>query len=215
MSEKQFMSVTRALALLKQTDERIQRAISDKFIDVSVGKGNNRRVQRGGSDTVEVVEKNIQSSIDSVRDLMSRRAVIKAAIVASNAQTRLTIGGKYVTVAEAIEMKRSVELKRQLVSVMKTQYLQANNLVASLNVKVEASIDAIINTMMASDKSAKVDPSVLVAIGEPQRNQSEAGLIDPANLSTFIKNLEDEISEIDTELDFLLSEINAKTEILV
>jgi hypothetical protein len=215
MSEKQLISVTRALALMKQTDERIQRAMSDKFIDVSVGKGKNRRVQRGGSDTVEVVEKSIQSAIDSVRDLLSRRASIKAAIVASNARTRLTIGGEYVTVAEAIEMKRSVEFKRQLVNTMKSQYLQANNVVAGLNVKVEASIDAIIGTMMASDKSTKVDPSVLAAIGEPQRNQSEAALIDPANLSTFIKKLEDEISEIDTELDFLLSEINAKTEILV
>lgn len=215
MSEKQLISVTRALALLKQTDERIQRAMSDKFIDVSVGKGKNRRVQRGGSDTVDVVEKNIQSSIDSVRDLLSRRAAIKAAIVASNARTHLTVADEYVTVAEAIEMKRSVEFKRQLVNTMKTQYLQANNVVAALNVKVEASIDAIINTMMASDKSAKVDPSVLAAIGEPQRNQSEAALIDPANLSAFIKKLEDEISEIDTELDFLLSEINAKTEILV
>jgi len=215
MSEKQLISVTRALALLKQTDERIQRAMSDKFIDVSVGKGKNRRVQRGGSDTVDVVEKNIQSAIDSVRDLLSRRAAIKAAIVASNAKTGLTVAGEYVTVAEAIEMKRSVEFKRQLVNAMKTQYLQANNTVATLNVKVEASIDAIINTMMASDKSTKVDPSVLAAIGEPQRNQSEAALIDPANLSTFIKKLEDEISEIDTELDFLLSEINAKTHILV
>lgn len=214
MSEKQLVSVTRALALLKQTDERIQRAMQDKFVDVSIGKGTNRKAQRG-SDSIEVVEKNIQASVDSVRDLLERRAVIKAAIVGSNAKESMFVCGKYVTVAEAIEMKRSVEYKRQLLAVMKQQLLQSTNQVTTLNQQMEAQIDTLAATMLTSDKSTKIDPAVLAAIGEPQRNQKQASLIDPTNLSTFIKKLEDEVSEIDTELDFSLSEINAKTQILV
>lgn len=214
MSEKQLISVTRALALLKQTDERIQRATAETFVGVSVGKGANRKVQRG-NDTVEIVEKNIQSSIDSVLDLLKRRAVIKAALVSSNAYTHITIGGESVTVAEAIEMKRSVEYKRSLVTTMKSQFLSATNTVATLNNQMEQKIDELASSMLTSDKSTKIDPAVLAAIGAPQRAQKEASLIDPAGIADFIKKLEDEISEIDTELDFTLSEVNAKTNILV
>lgn len=55
--------------------------------------------------------------------------------------------------------------------------------------------------------------SMFEAIAKPQREQKEASLIDPIKINDLIKSLEEEISLVETELDFTLSESNAKTEI--
>jgi hypothetical protein len=52
-------------------------------------------------------------------------------------------------------------------------------------------------------------------VAKPQRNLKEAALLDPMKIADKIKALEDEISLIKTELDYALSEVNAKTEIEV
>ena len=52
-------------------------------------------------------------------------------------------------------------------------------------------------------------------VAEPQRKQKEAALLDPCKIDQKIKVLQDEIQTIKSELDFILAESNAKTEIEV
>ena len=208
------MSVTRALAELKRTDEQIQRAQSGKsFVAVTVGKDNRQKVLNASA-PVATVKSDIQSAFDTIQALYEKRAKLKAALVQSNAVTKVNIAGAEVTVAEAIEMKRSIQSKRDFVQVLKAQLTNANAVVAKTNATMEAQIDAHIATIYGNDKG-KAEAAMVDAIAKPQRDQKEAALLDPMNIAKVIEQLENEISLVDTELDFTLSEVNAKTEISI
>lgn len=209
------MTVTRALAELKRLDDRIARAISDGvFVNVAVGKEANQKVNGASGVSVDQAKSQIQSSFDTLDSLFKARSAIKAAVVKSNATTTVKLGNVEVTVAEAIELKRSIENKRTLLNVLRRAQTMAQNTVATLNAKLEQDIDSNLKTIYGSEKS-KVDSGSFDLIAKPQKALKEASLIDPVDIVAKIKALEEEISLVDTELDFTLSEINAKTEIEV
>jgi hypothetical protein len=112
------MSCTRALAELKRFDDRINREIGDNvFVGVTVGRGNLQKMLMGAG-SVEQQSRTIQGSFDTVQSLIEQRQKIKAALVVSNSVATITLGGKTMTVAEAIEMKKSVAYKQQFVRVL-------------------------------------------------------------------------------------------------
>ena len=209
------MSVTRALAELKRLDDRLDRMATDQsiFVSVAVGQGDKQKVL-GVSDTVQNVVSQIQSNRDRVNSMIEMRAKIKSAVVASNAATKVKLGAREMTVAEAIELKKSIDVKRKMLSTYRRQVSQANALVAKQNATLDAQIETNLATIYGNDKG-KVDASMFEAIAKPQREQKLASLIDPIKINDLIKSLDEEISLVDTELDFTLSEINAKTEIEV
>ena len=213
--EMNKMSVTRALAELKRLDDRLNRMSTDQsiFVSVAVGQGDKQKVL-GVSDTVQNVVSQIQSNRDRVNSMIEQRAKIKAAVVASNAATKVKLGSREMTVAEAIELKKSIDVKRNMLSTYRRQVIQANALVAKQNAALEAQIETNLATIYGNEKG-KVDASMFEAIAKPQREQKEASLIDPIKINDLIKSLEEDISLVETELDFSLSEINAKTEIEV
>lgn len=211
--EMNKMSVTRALAELKRLDDRLNRMATDQsiFVSVAVGQGDKQKVL-GVSDTVQNVVSQIQSNRDRVNSMIELRAKIKSAVVASNASTKVTLGAREMTVAEAIELKKSIDVKRNMLNTYRRQVIQANALVAKQNAALEAQIETNLATIYGNEKG-KVDASMFEAIAKPQREQKEASLIDPIKINDLIKSLEEEISLVETELDFTLSESNAKTEI--
>lgn len=207
------MSVTRALAELKRLDDRLNRMTTDQliFVSVAVGQGDKQKVL-GVSDTVQNVVSQIQSNRDRVNSMIEQRAKIKAAVVASNAATKVKLGSREMTVAEAIELKKSIDAQRNILATCRRQVIRANALVAQQNAALEAQIETNLATIYGNEKG-KVDASMFEAIAKPQREQKEASLIDPIKINDLIKSLEEEISLVETELDFTLSEQNAKTEI--
>lgn len=206
------MSVTRALAELKRLDDRIAKATSEGvFVTVSIGLNSKKKVL-GSSGTVEQAASDIQSNYDRINELFKQRSKIKGKLVQSNAVTKLTLGAVEMTVAEAIELKRSISSKKAFVHVLRQQLTNANGLVARENAKLDAAIESNLATIYGNDKG-KVEASMFDAIAKPQREQKEANLLDPVKLAEKIKSLDEEISLVDTELDFTLSEVNAKTEI--
>ena len=207
------MSVTRALAELKRLDDRLNRMSTDQsiFVSVAVGQGDKQKVL-GVSDTVQNVVSQIQSNRDRVNSMIEMRAKIKSAVVASNAATKVKLGAREMTVAEAIELKKSIDVKRNMLNTYRRQVIQANALVSKQNANLDAQIETNLTTIYGNEKG-KVDASMFEAIAKPQREQKEASLIDPIKINDLIKSLEEEISLVETELDFTLSESNAKTEI--
>lgn len=209
------MSVTRALAELKRLDDKTSRAISGAtFIGVQIGMDGQAQVYNAKGTTVDQLKATIQSAYDSVSDLFNQRAKIKAAIVKSNAETVVNVGGRSMSVAEAIELKKSIENKRLLLSMMQRQSSSAQQLVSQLDAKLEADIDSNLKTVYGSDKS-KQDASAYDMIAKPQKAAKAPTLIDPIKLVDKIAMVTEEVSLVDTELDFTLSESNARTTITV
>lgn len=209
------MSVTRALAELKRLATRIEReTLGGTYVSYTVGLGNQQKMTSGSLNVTDTLAK-IQGSYDTVNSLIDNRQKIKAAILASNSVTLVAIGGKEMTVASAIEWKNSVVFKKALLTELRKQYLMVTKAVDTANEKLEAAIELMVtNVLGASDKS-KVDASAFDTIAVPQRNAKSAKFLDPMEIQKQIKELEEEISLVETELDFVLSTSNAKTEIEV
>lgn len=203
------MSVTRALVELKRLTDRITTESSNKFVLRKFGKPVAKVV--GNNAPVADVEKILKGNFDSVQSLISRREKIKSAIVLSNATVKVTVAGNVMTVAEAIELKSSVSLKERLLANMRHQLLSEQNAVDAENSKLEVEINTLLTKMYSSEKGAKATSEQYEAVATPQQNAKLQSLLDPIDVVKQIKILADEVEAIDSELDFILSESNART----
>ncbi len=209
------MSITRALVELKNLDNKIKQAIQGvHFIGVTTGKDNNKKVFIPSGNDVASAQQLIQGNFDKATQLISNRQKIKAAVVKSNAVTEVKLAGKLLTVAEAIETKTSLPYKELLLTTLVQQANSANTHVTNINNKMNEDIDKALQVVYGNEKG-KVQSEMYEQVAEPQRKQKEGAILDPAKIDLKIKSLQDEIQTIKSELDFVLAESNAKTEIEV
>lgn len=201
------MSITRGLSELKLLDKRIQKGINETtFITSAIGP----KPVSGYTSTelyVETTERNYQSTID----LIKRRQKIKSLIVESNAKTMVTISGKGMTVAEAIERKTSIQYEKSLLEKMRRDYNHAVTQVESKNEEVQLRLEKLLEANFGKD--SKVKDTEMEAISKPFKEQNEAKLVDPLKLKEKMDTLSKEIDEFECEVDFILSESNTITKI--
>lgn len=207
MSDTRKISITEGLRELKLYDAKIMKAIdSVQFIGAA----------KKSSDKIGTFKKEnfidyAKSGYQSVVDLIENRSKLKAAIVQSNAETNVEIGGVIYTVAQAIERKSSIVYEKTLLESMKAQYAKSSATVEKENKRVDAQIDQLLEGFLSKDSDKKVSESDLAAISEPYREKNEFHLVDPLNLYEKIQKLEDEISRFEAEVDVKLSISNSIT----
>lgn len=199
------MSITQALAELKLLDKRLSKQLnSPVWVDVgTVSKPVD----------AERLKDRATSEYQSFLALVTRRDTIKRAIVLSNATTRVTIDKWEGTVAEAIEHKKSIQYKQNLLDVMKGQLVQAR-----VNYEAQkSSVDSRLERLLQSElgKDVKTNPETITALSTSFRNNNKVELVDPLDLASKIATLESEIDSFETNVDWVLSEANGRTMISV
>lgn len=210
----QQISVTRALVELKRLDERISKAISGgQFVARTIGRDTNKKVV-GSSDSVTAIEQKIQGSFDKVQNLITNREKMKSAIVMSNANTKVTILGRVISVAEAIELKSTVGFRTQYLNTMRGQLTSERNYVDKASAMLDAEIETSLNTLYGAD-SKKIDADTVKSVTDVKKSQKEQVLLDPSKVEEKIAAVEADILNLTSELDFVLSESNARTVIEV
>lgn len=204
--EKEKMLVTKALNELKLLDSRIKREIDNSGF-VAAAKTVEKKVTPSVSK--DVYSAAAKASYQSVIDLIGRRARIKAAVVASNAVTEVTVNGEKMTVAEAIELKSSIDYEIRLLRTLKKQYESARALSAQQNMFLEDRIDKYIESMLGKEaKGKKEDYSEIIL---PIRVANEYSLVDPLNIEEKISTLENRIEGFQSEVDSALQVSNCIT----
>ena len=207
----QTISITRALAELKTCNDRITQAVGNGvFLGLTKGKGTSKTMLGVGE--IAQASATIQGSFDKVDSLIANRQKIKAAIIKSNAETLVTFQGKSISVAEAIELKSTISFKEYYLNKLKQTKTQAVSQVEAHNQKLDATIQTMLQSVYGADKS-KVDPTQYDSISNPQKEKNEVQILDPKDIDKVIAELEEEIQVLKTELDFTLSESNARTTI--
>jgi len=202
------ISVTRALAQVKSLTDRIQRGVNGgAFIAVSVGGKHN------SGKSIQEVETLLKGSLQSVEELIKVRKALKSAVVKSNAVTAVSIGGVVMTVAEAIERKSSIELEKQLLNQVVAQQSRFTAEAERINVEVDKQAETLLNTAVGRDRQSTA--AELEAITGPFKKQREAKLIDPNGLTEVIERMSKDLDAFLLEVDYALSEVNAKTLITV
>lgn len=197
------ISVTRALAQVKSLNDRIQRGTNGQFIAVSVGGKIN------GRPSIQEAEKILTSNLQSVQALIAARTALKSAIVRSNAITTVIIAEQRMTVAEAIERKSSIIMEQALLQQLKGQLSNAIAGVERVNVNVQERIDELLKQSYGRD--AKISEADQQAVAGPYEARHKAALVDPNNVDAVITKLQEQLDGFLLEVDFALSEVNAKT----
>ena len=201
------ISITEALNELKLYDSKINKAIANAKLASAAKKS---------SDKVGVVKKDefeerAKASYQSVTDLIANRNVLKSAIVKSNAVTEVTINGKTMTVAEAIERKNSIDYDVTLLNEMKKQYVTATDTVNKENKKVDNKVDELLSTLIGKDSDKKISREDQEAIERPYREKNEYEFIDPIGIYNKMLELEADIDGFNSEVDTRLVLSNATT----
>jgi hypothetical protein len=108
------MTIHRALSELKLIGLRIEKAI-DQFNPSGIMQ---KEKLVNGVHTQEHFTATVTENYQSVNALIDRRNKIKSAIVTANSNTKCSVGGKEMTIAEAINYKAIVLFKKKLIETM-------------------------------------------------------------------------------------------------
>jgi hypothetical protein len=205
------ITILRALNEVSTLNKKIEKSLqrNGSFLSYSIGEK-----PPTGFKTLEDVSADIKSRFDSINALITRRSNLKSAIVASNAVTMVIINGVEMTVAAAIEFKTSVQYRKSLLSTLVNNSSSINRKVEQHNERIEQQAVQLAEQVLGS-KAAKVAKDDVAAITEPFKKDRIAALIDPLGISKVIDSSEDEINGFENEVDNILTESNATTEIEV
>lgn len=191
----QTLSVLEALNRLSVAKKRVDRVLNVPAAIV---------VGPAEKDKAEVFKAKANASYQQATALIQNYRNIKSALVISNAKTMVTIGGKTITVAEAIERKTSIDQFQNLLASLKKSYCDSEILYRRELQKMEDNLTAAINT--AAGNAIDVD--------KYRKNQSPA-IVGLDKLDEKIQELEAEIDEFLSQVDIVLTTSNAKTQIEV
>lgn len=205
------ISVTRALATLTKIEGKIEKRI-DQLNTVQIAKGtDDNRAIPGSLVSVADFEASAKADFQGLQDLLAVRDELKAKVVQSNAVTLVTVGNKEMTVAQAIEGKRTIVYKELLLSKLKSQYNLAQKRLDKEVADFETKLEQARAPYISRDKAP--DPEQIKTVEGPTRLMSTPSIVDPLGLADKIRNLETEIEDFKSNVDFVLSESNARTEV--
>ena len=204
--EKMLVSV--ALNELKLLDSRIIKEI-DRGSFISRAKKSSPKVSPAMSKE-EFIEE-AKSKFNSVKDLIERRAKIKAAIVDSNAKTEVEIDGVKMTRADAIERKSSINYEKLMLNELKDQLNIHTAKVNSSNYEVDNKIDSLVQAAYGKEGKNNIKQEDYDAIAKPYREANEWDIVDPLNLKDVIEEMEKRIDGFESNVDSALQISNCTT----
>lgn len=198
----------------------IHRALSElKLINARIVKGIESVVPSGIQQKDKLVnnvyklddfEKSARENFQSVTDLIDRRTRIKSAVVLANGVTKVKIAGKEMTIADAINTKGILVLKKQLIENLRKKHNNAKATLEKNNASVDANALELAKVAVGKQGVKIGDDDAQKVIG-PYIENNKFSLIDPLDIEKKIADMEKEITDFEAEVDAVLSEINATT----
>jgi hypothetical protein len=209
------LSINRALAELKLIDSKITTSISQVYVGVNTND-EKERIQVVDCDLHDFnskaeFEKECKAKYQSALDLIARKNMIKSKIMESNAITKVKVGKKDYTVVAAIQQKQSIKSDyAQMIKRLRRLFDGSTTLLQNSKEQVEEKTERIVSAALQTQKDSKKD-EMYKALGDQIKNSHQYNLVDPISLSTEIDRLQSEADEFTANIDYLLTESNAKT----
>jgi hypothetical protein len=204
-------TITRALAELTTLKDKHQKEVN-KMNLIAVKQGAKIRKPNSSYNEKSFIEQANQS-YQSVLDIERRILSIKNQIDASNFTTKIKIGDTEMTVQEALNMKRLIELKQNRLYNLKIMKQRAQTDFDAGNEENRRRIEKMSQDQMSNGSSKAGDAEKEIV--ESVEKIYKMDFIDPINLSDEIEKLENEIAEFNNNIDYVLSESNSTTYIEV
>ena len=156
----------------------------------------------------------VSSNYQAVTDLIRRVDAIKAAISKSNAETIINVGGREMTVAEAIyQMKYGLKTKKMLLNTLQTQLQFAQSQLEEDTKKSEQRLEKTIETLYGNKDKTNINTDAIMAFKKKYNMENQPVLIDPIDINKKINALSLEIDQFELNVDSALQVSNATTTI--
>jgi hypothetical protein len=203
------MTIHRALAELKLIDSRIEKSVEQIYPSAAMQK--DKLID--GRITKEDFVNNAKSKMQSTLGLIDRKNKIKSAIVKANSETVVKIGAKEMNISDAISFRALIDIKKTLIQSLKDKHNRVIGIMNTNNekVKTQAMENAKVILGKQGESDIKATDNDVKNIVEPFVERNEFHLVDPLKVEEVIENIEKETEEFETEIDAVLSEINAIT----
>lgn len=204
MAQLVEMTVHEALVEVKTNTKRINDIISSTVFCAA----NKKSAKNVNGYSVSEFDEISKANYQSINDLIKRTNAIKAALSLSNASTYVTIGNKKMSIAEALYLlTHGMDDKKLLLKTLRSQF---NSAISKINLengdKMDQKIESLLSVASINDKSKNND---INAISEVYRANNEFIMLDPIDIKTEIKKLEEEINEFESSIDSVLQVSNA------
>ncbi len=196
----------RALSELKTINARIEKAINE-FIPsgwVKKGKLVTGRVE------LEKFNRMVPADFQSITDLIDRKNRIKSAIVIKNGSTFVEIAGRDMTIADAINAKVNIDIRKKLVATIKAKHRAIMADIEKNNANVDAGAMKLAEVALGKE-NVKIDADAVKQVTKVYVEDNEFKLVDPIGIDDTVAALEKDITSFEAEVDAVLSEINAVT----
>lgn len=219
------MLMTLALDERDFIKQKLAKEISEaKFYTVCRKKDPKTSTGTGKQDFID----NAKSTIQSIKDKVERLNRLEAAITRSNAEVKVKINGREMSVAEAIALKNNLAKNNYAITLLcialKNQRSRASDSFDLLTEKVKENRDELIKNITAgSDKSVSIDDLTksieastdlltpqLIGPFTKLKDSGEFDLDDAAEKALFE---ELDTSELEKEINTAIKISNATTEI--
>jgi len=186
------MTVTRGLTELKKLQRKIERrTMSAQWV---------------GKDLATDPERELQSIVDIIQEKHS----LKLAILKTNAVTLVTVQGAVMTVQEAIVLKDTFTNKAKLLGAMRYELTEARELLERQKSKAEDRLQKLLESL-GKDLSPEIITQNTTAFWEANPFVIESGKLD---LAKHVAEETERQEDFTAEIDFILSESNAVTELV-
>lgn len=197
------MAIQEGLNELKVLDSRIKKALNEQgsYVSVTIGEKSVR-----GYENNEKFAAKAKGNFDSINALLNRKTVIKNAIIKKNAEVVVEIGGKSMTLAEAINNKTFIEDKRVLLNQLMYQYNNAIRELERAEIAYQDKLDKHIEMTFGKDQKDKMKGTEDVF--EFFNKNNKPSFIDPIKLKDVIDELSNDIDTFEAQVDFVLTRAN-------
>ena len=204
MATTMKMTVLEALSKIKVLNKRVDSTIGEVNLVTTVKKN---ETKINGKDRAEY-EKEMIGSYQKAVDLINQINAIKSAINKYNAETMITVGGKKMTIAEAIYMKKyGIENLESLLEKLRNQFNNAMYRLTDENGRqLEQKVDKYLISLPGAD--GKLSPATQEMI-DHWREENTTILVDPSDISAKIAELEKQIDDLESGVDSAIQVANA------
>lgn len=205
------ITITRALSELKTLKSRYENSVEELNL-VAVKQGSKLR-----SPNTHIAEKDFEERakalLQSSDALYERYLNIKMAIDQSNSVTVIHVGGKDMTIQQALVLKNTLDMRKMKLRNLKSMASAAKNDFERAESQNTDTIEKMISGSIGKDSTETQKKSAREEAENYIKNTKAVTMVDPCEIDRLIKELNDEIVDFETNIDYALSESNSVTHI--
>lgn len=216
---KKRMSMSEVLSKIALTKKRLADSVVTGDIDyttpsfVSIKKIKSNDVK---GIPVDTFTENALSGYQGIMDRIKNLEFLNSVKNGVNSQIEISIGGRSMTINEALGLKSDVikQYYKNLIKKMRSDYMAAFS--AKEKYDAEKFSDVNINNylsvvlMVTGEDLKKADPVLVEKYTNQYKEQHGVELVDPLSISNKIGELETWVSDFYDNIDFKLSMINSR-----